>query len=104
MDGLRDPDVETFVGAMGTRMRVDAETVGVDLRTLEIQVRLHLPRLSRPAIAGWSPDKVYEEIRLQAVIRAAQVRQSAEDAAYQGPRLRPPQREQGAPGPEPVVR
>ncbi|MFG1826632.1 hypothetical protein ACGFIJ_29475 [Microbispora bryophytorum] len=83
MDGLRDPDVETFVGAMGTRMRADAETVGVGLRTLEIQVRLHLPRLSRPAVAGWSPDKVYEEIRLQAVVRAAQVRQSAEDAAHQ---------------------
>ncbi|MGI5154171.1 hypothetical protein [Microbispora sp. CA-102843] len=83
MDGLRDPDVETFVGTMGTRIRADAEMVGVDLRTLEIQVRLHLPRLSRPAIAGWSPDKVYEEIRLQAVVRAAQVRQSAEDAAYQ---------------------
>ncbi|MEV4455564.1 hypothetical protein [Microbispora sp. NPDC049633] len=83
MDGLRDPDVETFVGVMGTRIRADAETVGVDLRTLEIQVRLHLPRLSRTAIAGWSPDKVYEEIRLQAVVRAAQVRQSAEDAAYQ---------------------
>ena len=83
MDGLRDPDVETFVGMMGTRIRADAETVGVDLRTLEIQVRLHLPRLSRPAIAGWSPDKVYEEIRLQAVVRAAQVRQSAQDAADQ---------------------
>ncbi len=68
---------------MRARIRADAETTGVDLRALEIQVRLHLPRLSRTAIVGWSPDKVYEEIRLPAVVRAAQVEQSAQDAAHQ---------------------
>ncbi|WP_204060139.1 hypothetical protein [Microbispora corallina] len=83
VEGLRDPDVETFVEAARGRIRADAETVGTDVRSLEIQVRLHLPRLSRQALVGWSPDKVYEEVRLQAVVRAAEVRQWAQEAAYQ---------------------
>lgn len=62
------------------RIRADAETAGVGPRALEIQVRLHLPRVSRQALVCWSPDKVYEEIRLQAVVRAAQVSQAAQDA------------------------
>ncbi|MEW9529728.1 hypothetical protein [Microbispora sp. NPDC049125] len=53
----------------------------MDHRTYEIQVRLHLPRLSRADIAHRSPATVYDDIRAQALIRAAEICQSAEDAA-----------------------
>ncbi|WP_157520645.1 hypothetical protein [Herbidospora daliensis] len=78
---LADRDIENFIAAIQPHIEEDADTIGVPVRTFEIQVRLHLPRLDRAALG--SPEKAYEAIRVHAIVRAAEEHQSAREAAYQ---------------------
>ncbi|MDF5757566.1 hypothetical protein [Spongiactinospora sp. TRM90649] len=79
---FRDGDVEAFIHQTGARISYDASILGVDPRTFELQVRLHLPALSRRALTSWPADRVYEAVRIQALVRAAEIRLGLEDAAY----------------------
>ncbi|PZG46565.1 hypothetical protein C1I98_14420 [Spongiactinospora gelatinilytica] len=74
--------MEAFVRAVTPRIAADAAIVGVDPRTLELQVRLHLPALSRAAITTGPAGRAYDAVRIQALVRAAEIRVGLEDAAF----------------------
>jgi hypothetical protein len=81
--GLQDEDIEVFVRSAARRISTDARLVGIDRRSFETQVRLHLPRLPRMAIRTWPRRKTYEAVRVAALVRCGEIRQASEDAAYQ---------------------
>jgi hypothetical protein len=80
---LRDPDVERFINISRPLWEEDARLVGVAARTMETQVRLHLPALPREVVAEDTPRDVYERVRVQALVRSAEIGMSSVDAAYE---------------------
>jgi len=66
---LRDQDIERVMQGAARQIDRDAATLGVPVRTLATQVRLHLPRLTREALQTRAPKAAYERVRLQAISR-----------------------------------
>ncbi len=83
ISALRDPDIERFIDTASPLWRPDARRVGVADRTMETQVRLHLPALPRELLAQPDVRDVYEQVRVQAVVRSAEIGMASVDAAYE---------------------
>ncbi|MWA00808.1 hypothetical protein F8568_010535 [Actinomadura sp. LD22] len=79
---LRDPDVERFIENSTSLWEADAHRVGVAARTMQTQVRLHLPALPRELLAEGAVPDVYERVRVQALVRSAEIAMATIDAAY----------------------
>ncbi|MFB4310612.1 hypothetical protein [Actinomadura sp. GTD37] len=83
ISALRDPDIEAFIDKASPLWRRDAHRVGVAERTMETQVRLHLPALPRELLTRPAVGDVYEQVRVQAVVRSAEIGMASVDAAYE---------------------
>lgn len=83
ISALRDPDVDRFIDEASPLWRQDAHRIGVAARTMETQLRLHLPALPRDLFTRADVRDVYERVRVQAVVRSAEIGMSSVDAAYE---------------------
>jgi hypothetical protein len=81
VSALTDPILDRHVVALADRFAKDARDAGTDIRTLEVQFRLHVP--SVPALVDEVAADVYEEIRTTVVGRAAHISYSRKEAKDQ---------------------
>lgn len=77
---LRDSLVEKVITTSQEHIRRDAHMAGVDERTFEIQVRLHVPSIPNAELRSRTAGEVYEMVRSIALTQSAEIRQGLEDA------------------------
>lgn len=77
---LREPRIDQCVAENVRAIERDAVIAGVDVRTFERQVRLHLPSVRATALADGKYGDAYDAVRPMALVRAACIRQESERA------------------------
>jgi hypothetical protein len=77
---LREPYVEDCIRLNRDRIKRDAKLVGINVRTYETQVRLHLPALRDELGSSAQFSKMYDRVQPIALVRAAGIRQALEKA------------------------
>lgn len=80
LDSIVDLPIEACIGANAEIINRDADLVGLEQRSYETQVRLHLPSVPRAKIIEGDHASTYEHIRAIVLIRAAKIRQELDDA------------------------
>lgn len=80
VQSLRDGEVDEFIAANRATIMEDARSAGVSSRSLEVQIRLHVPSLTRSQLQRLPPAEAYQQVRLPALLRAYAMRRSEQEA------------------------
>jgi hypothetical protein len=79
---LRDPRIDQCIAENQCAIERDAKIAGVDLRTYERQVRLHLPAVWGRFLVLHRYRDAYDMVRSIALVRSACIRQECETAEF----------------------